>query len=107
MKSWRVLIALLAAGLLLGAFWHLSVAAAPPDLEPGGLIVPLGPTQTDLRAAYAEPLRHVYRGGRVQWLAHTAPLTAAPVQPGDLYLPPGEVDADFCSPIPSPRRARR
>lgn len=97
MKSWRVLIALLAAGLLLGAFWHLSVAAAPPDLEPGGLIVPLGLMQTDLRAAYAEPLRHVYRGGRVQWLAHTAPLTAAPVQPGDLYLPPGEVDADFCS----------
>ena len=74
MKPWRMLTVLLTAGLLLGVFLTLT-AAAPPDLEPGGLIVPLGPAQPDLRAAYAEPLRHVYRGGRVQWLAHDAPVT--------------------------------
>ncbi len=101
MKSWRMLTVLLVAALTLGAFLHFA-AAAPPELEPGGVVVPLGPAQANLRAAYVESLREVYRGGRVRWLAHDGPLSdplalAGVVQPGDLYLPPGEASPNFCS----------
>ncbi|MFP4345743.1 MAG: hypothetical protein ACLFU8_13700 [Anaerolineales bacterium] len=88
MKSWRTLIALTGALLALALFLGL-IAAAPGALEPGGVVVPLGTDQADLRAAYAQPLRHLYGGGRLHRLASAAP--------GDLYLPPGEVDpAAFC-----------
>ncbi len=88
----------------------LKLGAAPADLEPGGSVIPLGGRQADLRAAYREPLAHLYSGGRVHrlWpesaLSSTVMLSPAGtaimpgvVNVGDLYLPPDEVPATFCA----------
>ena len=102
MKHWRILILTVLMASLFGWGLHL-IAAAPGELEPGGLVVTLGSEQIDLRAAYREPLEHLYNGGRLHRVAPETAVSDASaltgwVQPGDLYLPPGEVDtATFCS----------
>ncbi len=63
MKHWRILILTVLMASLFGWGLHL-IAAAPGELEPGGLVVALGSEQIDLRAAYREPLEQLYNGGR-------------------------------------------
>ncbi len=103
MKRWSVLFSLMIALLLFDIFLSgLRLAAAPGLLEPGGTIVHLGAAQADPRAAYREPLRHLYAGGRLHRLAPETAISGTallpgPALPGDLYIPPGEVGADFCA----------
>ncbi|MBN2007467.1 MAG: hypothetical protein JXA21_29245 [Anaerolineae bacterium] len=83
--------------LLIGLSLALALNAAPADLEPGGVVVPLGVRQADLRAAYREALATLYAGGRLQRLAPGDTLTGTALVPGtalpgDLYFPPGEGD---------------
>lgn len=80
--------------LLMGMGVALALQAAPADLEPGGLVIPLGARQADVRAAYRLPLANLYGGGRLHRLAQSDTLTGmalipGPVLPGDLYVPPG------------------
>ncbi|RLC89622.1 MAG: hypothetical protein DRI37_03490 [Chloroflexi bacterium] len=103
MKQWHICTGVFLALVMLGLLgFGLHLSAAPADLEPGGLAIPLGQEQAGLRAAYHDTLAHLYSGGRVHRLAHDAVITGAgvisgPVTPGDLYLPPGEVDpTTFC-----------
>ncbi len=98
MHRWRMVLSLALALLVLGLF-NLGLgqlSAAPGLLEPGGLLIPLDDSQTDLRDAYREPLEHLYDGGRVHRIAQSEGLPA-PAHPGDFYLPPGEVGGNFCS----------
>ncbi len=81
--------------LLMGLGVALALQAAPADLAPGGLVVPLGARQADVRAAYRLPLANLYAGGRLHRLAQSDALTGTalipgPALPGDLYVPPGE-----------------
>ncbi|HQH37382.1 MAG TPA: hypothetical protein PLH19_02455 [Anaerolineae bacterium] len=81
--------------LLLGLLLTFSLSAAPADLEPGGVVIPLGARQADGRAAYRLPLARLYAGGRLHRLAQSDALTGTvlipgPALPGDLYVPPGE-----------------
>lgn len=83
--------------LLLGLILTFSLSAAPAALEPGGVVIPLGTRQADLRAAYREALATLFAGGRLQRLALGDALTGTalipgPALPGDLYFPPGEDD---------------
>ena len=100
MKRWSVIFSLMIALLLLGMFsGGLRLAAAPADLEPGGVVVPLGERQAALRLAYRDSLAHLYDGGRLHWLATPDPVTGTAIlpgqaQPGDFYLPPGENDRE-------------
>ena len=45
--------------LLMGLGVALALQAAPADLAPGGLVIPLGARQADVRAAYRLPLTPV------------------------------------------------
>jgi hypothetical protein len=81
----------------LGGSATAAPAVAPTDLEPGGLLVPLGTAQADLRAAYREPLALLYEGGRVHRVAGDAEALPASLRPGDLYVPPGEAGDGFCA----------
>ena len=98
MKRWRNLSAGVMLALMALTFFVVGLtltAASPGALEPGGVLVPLGTDQADVRAAYAEALGHLYDGGRLHRLAAA---TSLPTQPGDLYVPPGEVVTDtFCA----------
>ncbi|MEJ5309103.1 MAG: hypothetical protein WHX52_04985 [Anaerolineae bacterium] len=81
--------------LLMGLGVALALQAAPADLAPGGLVIPLGARQADVRAAYRLPLVRLYAGGRLHRLAQSDALTGTalipgPALPGDLYTPPGE-----------------
>ncbi|MBN1877926.1 MAG: hypothetical protein JXA33_27140 [Anaerolineae bacterium] len=81
----------------LSTAFALSLGAAPAALEPGGVVVPLGSRQADLRAAYSEPLAHLYDDGRLHRLAmgdeiSGTALVPGPAVMGDLYFPPGEGD---------------
>ncbi len=111
MRFERLLLALaLAFSLmgLLGILFILPSRAAPPDLEPGGVVVPLAGRQADLRAAYREPLRHLYAGGRLHRLVTSGVLSGTVVdapgtavlpdvaEAGDFYLPPVEEARVFC-----------
>jgi len=81
--------------LLMGLGVALALQAAPADLAPGGLVIPLGARQADVRAAYRLPLTRLYDGGRLHRLAQSDALTGTalipgPALPGDLYVPSGE-----------------
>ncbi len=90
MKRWPILFSMALAWLLLGVFsGGLRLAAAPAALEPGGVVIPLGARQADVRAAYRLPLARLYAGGRLHRLAQSDALTSTAL-PGDLYVPPGE-----------------
>jgi len=98
MKRWRNLSAGVMLALVPLTFFVVGLsltAASPGALEPGGVLVPLGTDQADVRAAYAEALDHLYDAGRLHRLAAA---TSLPTQPGDLYVPPGEVVTEtFCA----------
>lgn len=97
MKRRRILLSVVLAVMLLGVWaWSAQFSAATStDLRAGGVLVPLGLRQADLRGAYMDSLRHLYDGGRLHWLAGAPPLSAtvhlpSPARAGDFYLPPGE-----------------
>ena len=100
MKRWPILFSVTLALLLFGIFaGGLRLAAAPAALAPGGLVIPLGARQADLRAAYRLPLADLYAGGRLHRLAQSDVLTGTalipgPALPGDLYIPPNGGDRE-------------
>ena len=85
-----VAIALAVAGLglfiLLMAVPSLAAPVHQMSVHPGDTVVPMGPAQADVRAAYRATLAHLYDGGRVHWAASFVTPT---VRPGDFLVPGG------------------
>ncbi len=86
MRKSRVVLTLVLAAVALAV---LAAGLNSPLAAAGrpAMLIPLGPAQEDLRAAYHDGLSSLYGGGRLQWVA--APLSDPAAQPGDLFAPVG------------------